>query len=80
MADFDADLSEFVRKAKRRLVVFYINLGQMALARVKELTPVKTGNLRANWQLVVGDAAQPVAGPPPLTMATFPVPVFICSA
>ena len=34
-------------------------IAQDALARVKELTPVRTGNLRANWQVVVaGDEAE----------------------
>lgn len=55
--DFAADVSDWVRRATNRVEQAFLATAQDALARVKELTPVRTGNLRANWQVTkVGEA------------------------
>lgn len=53
------EVTRFVEKAKARSNAALLAIAQDALARVKELTPVRTGNLRANWQVVAaGDEAE----------------------
>ena len=49
MSDFAFDVSKWVLKAKANAELAYQNIGAAALERVKELTPVKTGYLRASW-------------------------------
>lgn len=49
MGDFGADVSKWVRKAKAVGELAFANIAQAAAYRIKELTPVKTGFLRANW-------------------------------
>lgn len=79
METFEVDVRRFVAKAKERQEAALMAIAQDALARVKELTPVKTGNLRANWQIVAAGDEQEVlrlaatatviledAAPPPL--------------
>lgn len=48
-AQFTVDVSRFVAKAKRDMDGLFRAIALEALARVKELTPVKTGYLRANF-------------------------------
>jgi len=62
MADFAADVSRWVEKAKARAEAAFRATAEDALARVRELTPVRTGNLRANWQISLGNQALPVQG------------------
>lgn len=57
MADFAADVARWVEKAKGRADAAFRGTAEAALARVKELTPVRTGNLRANWQITLGGEA-----------------------
>lgn len=47
--DFDVDVSAWVDRALGRATEAFRLTALMAAARVKELTPVKTGNLRASW-------------------------------
>lgn len=59
METFEMEVTRWVEKAKARSNAALLAIAQDALARVKELTPVRTGNLRANWQVVVaGDEAE----------------------
>lgn len=46
---FSASVKEFVRKAKVNQGLALRAVGEAALFRVKELTPVRTGYLRAGW-------------------------------
>lgn len=48
-AQFTVDVSRFVLKAKENMNGVFRAIAQEALTRVKELTPVKTGYLRANF-------------------------------
>ena len=49
--DFSVQVGRFVAKAKENARVAFVATGLEALSRVKELTPVRTGWLRANWQI-----------------------------
>lgn len=49
--DFSVSVARWVDKAKEHGRVVFIMTGLEALSRVKELTPVRTGWLRANWQI-----------------------------
>lgn len=49
MADFSASVERWVRQAKGRSEAAFRAMGMEAGGRVKELTPVVTGFLRANW-------------------------------
>ncbi len=51
MADFEVDISTWVRKAKDRAAVAPMAIAQAMATRLKELTPVVTGRLRAGWQV-----------------------------
>ena len=54
MADtFEADISRWVEKARRRTDAAPLAIANAAAERVKELTPVVTGRLRAGWQVEV---------------------------
>lgn len=48
-AQFTVDVSRFVAKAKENMDGVFRAIALEALSRVKELTPVKTGYLRANF-------------------------------
>ncbi len=48
---FMADLSAWVAKQKSQPDLYFRALCLGALAKVKELTPVDTGRLRASWQI-----------------------------
>jgi hypothetical protein len=52
MEAFDIQIERWVRKALGLSQQAMLAIAQDALARVRELTPVITGNLRANWQVV----------------------------
>lgn len=52
MESFDVQVERWVSKAKSSADAAFNAIANDALARVKELTPVRTGNLRANWQIV----------------------------
>lgn len=54
MSDFARDVTRWCERAKANSELAFINIAGAALARVRELTPVKTGYLRANWQVAVG--------------------------
>ena len=61
---FEISVSQWVDKAKANAGAAFQATAMDALARVKQLTPVKTGYLRANWFAVRGGDAIPVAGSP----------------
>lgn len=58
--DFSVQVAKWCDLAGARANQAFLAVGYAALSRVKELTPVRTGYLRANWQLVRGDQAVPV--------------------
>lgn len=49
MVDFARNVRQFVERAKTRMTLVFRGIGMEAVIRVKELTPVDTGFLRANW-------------------------------
>lgn len=51
--DFVADVSRWCERAEERGNEALLAIGEAVLAKVKERTPVRTGWLRANWQIVV---------------------------
>jgi hypothetical protein len=57
---FSADVSAWCDRAGEQARQVFLAIGFDALTRVKELTPVRTGNLRAGWQLVRRQDALPV--------------------
>lgn len=57
---FAFDVSRWCDKAEGQARAVFLAIGLDALTRVKELTPVRTGNLRAGWQLVRKEDAMPV--------------------
>lgn len=52
---FTVDVTQWVDRAGQRAEEAIWAIAEAALERVKELTPVRTGNLRANWQVVRED-------------------------
>lgn len=50
--DFAINVRQWVEKAKGNVDAATYAVGEALVARVKELTPVKTGYLRSSWQLV----------------------------
>ncbi len=52
----------WIEKARDRQDRVLRAIAEDCLARVKELTPVKTGYLRANWVLMKGGSAEAIAG------------------
>lgn len=55
MAEFELDIGRFVDAAKGKLEDAPRAIAEGLLERVKELTPVDTGRLRAGWQLEKDD-------------------------
>lgn len=60
MDDFAVQVGRWCDKAEGRAREAFIAIAWEALTRVKELTPVRTGWLRSNWQAVTGDSDLPV--------------------
>lgn len=60
--EFQVAVDHWIRKAKGNADLALRATVFDALAAVKALTPVRTGNLRANWTVVKGDEALPAAG------------------
>ncbi|WP_029313214.1 HK97 gp10 family phage protein [Acidiphilium angustum] len=48
---FDVQVDRWVKKAKTKATQAYQATALLALARVQQLTPVDTGNLRAHWTI-----------------------------
>ncbi len=59
---FDVSIAEWVKKAKENADVAFRGTAEGAVGRVKELTPVRTGYLRANWSAVLDGQQVPVEG------------------
>lgn len=57
-ADFAASVERFARMAGERADRAAFMIANAAAERVKELTPVRTGNLRAGWTVVSTDEAR----------------------
>ena len=55
-------VDRFVQGARGRMDLLVQTIAQDALARVKELTPVRTGNLRAQWTIVTGSNSLELSG------------------
>lgn len=62
---FDVQIGQWVARAKERGRLAFVATAEDALAEVKELTPVKTGYLRANWTAIRAGDAVPVEGASP---------------
>jgi hypothetical protein len=60
-ADFAAAIDRWCEQAEALPDQVFRGIAEAALQRVKELTPVDTGNLRANWSITLGDE-QPIIG------------------
>lgn len=60
MVDFATSVSQWVNATKTKGDVLLRVIANDALSRVKELTPVRTGYLRANWQASFDDEVLPV--------------------
>ena len=60
MVDFATSVADWVAQAKGRGDAALRMIAADALSRVKELTPVRTGYLRANWQASFDDQVLPV--------------------
>jgi hypothetical protein len=69
MADFSVDVARWVDKAKKRAEEAFQATAEAAVNRVKDLTPVRTGYLRANWTAIRDGDAEPTPGtvPDPMT-------------
>lgn len=59
---FAVDVRQWVEKAKGNVDLAYQATAMLALGRVKELTPVKTGFLRASWTVVSGGSGSATSG------------------
>jgi hypothetical protein len=59
---FTVAVGQWVDLAKSRALAAYQATALDALARVRELTPVRTGYLRANWTIVLDSDPMPIAG------------------
>lgn len=55
-------VDEWIAKVRDRADRITRAIAEDCLARVKDLTPVKTGYLRANWAIVEGNAGAALAG------------------
>lgn len=62
---FVVAIDDWVAKVRDRQDRIIQLAAQMALERIKQLTPVKTGYLRANWTVVRGSAAEALMGAAP---------------
>lgn len=60
MTDFAVSIAKWVAEAKERGDASLRMIASDALSRVKELTPVRSGYLRANWQASFDDEVLPV--------------------
>ena len=49
--DFEVDVSKWAEKAKKDQALFAQALAENEVTRLKELTPVVTGNMRARWHV-----------------------------
>lgn len=49
--DFTVQIGAFIAGAKEKARIAFVAVGFECLARVRELTPVRTGLLRASWQI-----------------------------
>lgn len=59
---FVVDVNDWVSKAKKNVNAAYQATAMLALGRVKQLTPVQTGFLRASWTVVAGEQAMDASG------------------
>lgn len=59
---FALDVRQWVSKAKGNVDAAYQATALLALARVKQLTPVRTGFLRASWTIVSSDSGKITGG------------------
>lgn len=60
MVDFSVTVAAWVQRAKEQSDAAFRAVVMDALARVKELTPVKTGYLRSQWSVIFpGDQPTP---------------------
>lgn len=59
---FMLDIDAWIASVSRRSDKLVQAIAEEALARIKELTPVKTGLLRASWTVVKGQAALGIEG------------------
>ncbi len=59
---FAVDVRQWVKKAAGNVDLAYQATAMLALARVKELTPVDTGFLRSSWTVVSGDSGSATGG------------------
>lgn len=57
--DFSVSVGRILAGAKERARIAFVATAFEGLSRVKELTPVRTGNLRANWQIQRDSEALP---------------------
>lgn len=64
MADFAFSVGAWVDQAKGRSAELFRAIAEAALLRTKELTPVRTGFLRANFSAVIDPKAIPTTGEP----------------
>jgi len=62
MPDFSVDVTRWVEKARHRADAALRATAEDAVNRVKELTPVDTGHLRANWSAIRPDESLPIEG------------------
>lgn len=63
--DFRVQVEQWVAKAKDRGQEAFRAISQDGATRVKELTPVRTGYLRANWSAILDGEAEPKPGAVP---------------
>lgn len=62
MSDFSVEVEQWINQALSKSEAIFRGIGAASLARVKELTPVKTGYLRANFSLVISLDLMPTTG------------------
>lgn len=67
MEPFEVQVRRWVEKAGRQAEAAFRATAEDAASRVKELTPVRTGYLRANWTAIRPGDAEPVEGRTPPT-------------
>jgi hypothetical protein len=75
--DFAADVDNWVRLATERLRQAHLAIAADVEARVKELTPVDTGLLRASWATVTKVDAMPKDGKDELEGFELGAPLYI---
>lgn len=54
-SEFETNIARFVDKAKDHQEEFITALGEAEVTRLKELTPVVTGNMRSRWHVTERD-------------------------